>query len=96
MKNKKKMFLINSIYTAETFPRDILPKKKVEKPQKIEMQILNNINKLDDSILPNSRNDSKLSVHDINLDNLIISKRRYIVKDNRPTDINEEQKKKYF
>ena len=91
------MFLINSIYTAELFPRDILPKRKVEKPQKIEMQIMNSINKLDESILPkDKRNDSKLSVHDINLDNLVISKRRYIVKDKRPTDINEELKKNVF
>ena len=58
---------------------------------------MNSINKLDESILPkDKRNDSKLSVHDINLDNLVISKRRYIVKDNRPTDINEEQKKNVF
>ena len=58
---------------------------------------MNSINKLDESILPkDKRNDSKLSVHDINLDNLVISKRRYIVKDNRPTDINEEQKKMFL
>ena len=86
------MFLVNSIYTFESIPRNIEPKKKVEKPQKIEMQILNSIDKLDKSILPKT-NEYSFSINDYDND---INKKRYSVDDNRPIDINAELKKNTF
>ena len=99
------MFLINSIYTFESIPREIVPKKKVQKPQKIEMQILKNIEKLDESILPKEKkNESNFSINDYDENdndieissNSNINEKRYYVDDDRPKDINDEIKKNNF
>ena len=54
------MFLINSVYTAELNSKDIEEKVNNKKPKKIEMQILNKINRLEESILPKEQVQPKI------------------------------------
>ena len=101
------MFLINSIYTSQSIPKDIEEKEKKKKPQKIEMKILKNINKLDESILPKERGNSSIDGNENTINNYrnyseiqseskYYNENRYIVEDDKPKDINMSRKKTYI
>ena len=88
------MFLINSIYTYESIPKIIEEKKKEEKPKQIEMQILNNLSDLNESILPYDDTKS-INNSSFDINNQFSKEKRYVVDEGRPKDINSEQKNNY-